>query len=511
MEKKSILASTIQVSAALFLIKLLGVLKQSLVAAICGATAETDAYFIATGVITALCTVVFSAVSISLLSIHTDRLIKQGRESSNRLISTALLVFLPIAVVITAIFAIGSPIVAKLLAPAYTGEQLQLLIRYIRIMSPMFICCCYFLIINVVLETDKRFLPGKGQAFFQNLFVIIAAVFLYKKIGIQALVFAFLAAGIVNCVAIMWSARKLFKFSFSTKGESGTIRYLLAISIPLVVGNAIYEINDIVDKQIASGLGHGNVSFLSYGASINEIVTTLIIQSVSTVIFSHYATWITEGKIKECGDNLKRSLEYLFVIIMPVMVMCIVDGNQIVKILYGRGNFGNSEIMSTYGVVIGYAIGFVFQAARANIVKIYYAFQDTKRPMINGAISIGVNIMLSILLSRFFGVAGIAVATSIAMLIVTILLLPGVRKYIPEFNIKTIFPECGKGIVGGAIIAAGAVGLKMLIPGDGLIKFIIIGAFVVVVYLGLMLLMKSNCILYFAGIAKAKMKRIHRR
>lgn len=506
MAKKSILASTVQVSAALFLIKILGVLKQSLVAAICGATAETDAYFIATGVITALCTVVFSAISISLLSIHTDRLIKQGRANSNKLISTTLLVFLPIALLITAIFAFGAPFVAKLLAPSSSGDQLQLLIRYIRIMSPMFICYCYFLVINVVLETDKRFLPGKGQAFFQNLFVIIAAIFLYKKFDIQSLVFAFLAAGLINCITITWSARKLFKFSFSNQGESETIKYLLAISIPLIVGNAIYEINDIVDKQIASGLGHGNVSLLSYGASINEIVTTLIIQSVSTVIFSHYATWIAEGKIKECGDNLKRSLEYLFVIIMPVMVMCIVDGNQIVKILYGRGNFGGGEIMSTYGVVIGYAVGFVFQAARANIVKIYYAFQDTKRPMINGAISVGINIILSILLSRIFGVAGIAVATSIAMLIVTILLLPGVKKYIPGFNIKTIFPECGKGIIVGLIIATGSVGLKLLIPGDGILKFLVIGAFVVIIYFVLMMLMKSECVLHFAGLAKAKLR-----
>lgn len=505
MEKKGIFVSALQVSAALFIIKILGVFKQALIAAICGATAETDAYFIATGVITALCAVVFSALSISLLSIYTDRLIKQGRDSANKLISTTLLVFLPVALTITSIFVIGSPAIAKILAPSYSGEQLQLLIRYIRIMAPMFICYCYFLIINVVLETDKRFLPGKGQAFFQNLFVVIAAVCLYRKVGIQALVFAFLAAGIVNCVTITWSARKQFRFSFFPKGESQTIQYLLSISIPLTVGNAIYEINDIVDKQIASGLGHGNVSFLSYGASINEIVTTLIIQSVSTVIFSHYATWIAEGKIKECSDNLKRSLEYLFVIIMPIMVMCIVEGKQIVKILYGYGSFGRNEIMSTYGVVIGYALGFVFQAARANIVKIYYAFQDTKRPMMNGAISVGINVVLSILLSRAFGVAGIAVATSIAMLIVTILLLPGVRKYIPDFNIKTIFPECGKGMIGGAIIAVGAIGLKAWIPGDGIIKFIVIGIFVVLVYIGLMVLLKSECILHFAGIAESKL------
>lgn len=73
---------------------------------------------------------------------------------------------------------------------------------------------------------------------------------------------------------------------------------LISLAGPLIVGNAIYEINDIVDKQISSGLGHGGVSVLSYGASINEIVTSLIVTSLSTVLFSHYATWIAEGKIE---------------------------------------------------------------------------------------------------------------------------------------------------------------------------------------------------------------------
>ena len=111
-----------------------------------------------------------------------------------------------------------------------------------------------------------------------------------------------------------------------------------------------------------------------YGASINEIVTTLIIQSVSTVLFSHYATWVAEGEHEKVGDNLKKSIEYLVVLIMPVMVMCFVCGDCIVDILYGRGNFDSSAVTLTTNVVFGYAAGFLFQATRANLVRVYYAF-----------------------------------------------------------------------------------------------------------------------------------------
>ena len=170
----------------------------------------------------------------------------------------------------------------------------------------------------------------------------------------------------------------------------------------------IFAIISGIDVYKRQGLGHGGVSVLSYGASINEIVTSLIVTSLSTVLFSHYATWIAEGKIEKVGKNLQQSLECLLVIIMPIMVMCFVAGDLIVGVLYGRGSFSADAISRTNGVVIGYAAGFFFQAARATIVKVYYAFQDTKTPMINGAISVGVNVVLSFTLSKFLGVSGIA-------------------------------------------------------------------------------------------------------
>lgn len=416
-QEKSIMSSAVQVTIILFIIKLLGVAKQAIIAAVCGATGETDAYFVATGVIVALCSILFSSISISLLTLYTQRLIDRGRAEANNLLNAVLRVFLPVSAVVTAIFAVGSRMTAQFLAPSYEGTQLETLSQYIRLMSVMFIFTCYYLIINVVLETDKRFLPGKGQSLFQNLFICVAAVVVYPRYGTMALIYAFLLAGVVQCIQITWSARHEFRFVWRVQPEREAIGQLLALSLPLIVGNAIYEINDIVDKQIATGLGHGNVSYLSYGASINEIVTTLIVSSVTTVLFSHYATWIAEGNIQRVGDGLKKSLEYIVLLIMPIMVMCFVCGDCIVDILYGRGSFDAQAAAATTSVVAGYAAGFLFQAARANLVKVFYAFNDTRTPMINGAVSIVINVLCSLALSRVIGVGGIALATSISMLV----------------------------------------------------------------------------------------------
>lgn len=505
--ENSIVNSTLQLTFAVLFIKILGLAKKSIIAAVCGATVETDAFFIASEVIVALCTVFFSSISISLLSMHTQRLFVEGRKASNNLINVVLRVFIPISVLISFVFGLFSENISKLLAPSYEGIQLQELSSYIKIMAIMFIFSCYYLIINVVLETDKRFLPGKGQAFFQNLFVIIATIFFYPRMGISALLWAFVFAGLIQCVQITWNARNIFKFQLKLLPEKNSIDKLICLAGPLLIGNAIYEINDIVDKQISSGLGHGGVSVLSYGASINEIVTSLIVTSLSTVLFSHYATWIAEGKTKQVGDNLKQSLEYLFVVIMPIMVMCFVAGDTIVGILYGRGSFDAKAITRTSGVVMGYAAGFFFQAARATIVKVYYAFQDTKTPMLNGAISVCVNVSLSIVLSRFMGAAGIALATSIAMLLVTVLLFPKVYKLIPDFTLKSNAVDYVKIIFVSGIVLSTAFALRYLLNTGVYLSFFVIGVYIVCTYSVLLMLFKVTCVKEMVSKIKTLVRR----
>ena len=506
-KENSIVNSTLQLTIMVLFIKVLGLAKKSIIAAVCGATAETDAFFIASEVIVALCAVFFSSISISLLSMHTQRLFDEGRKASNNLINVVLRVFIPISAVIALLFVLFSDNISKLLAPSYEGTQLRDLSNYVKIMAVMFVFSCYYLIINVVLETDKKFLPGKGQALFQNLFVILAALFFYPRIGVSALLWAFVFAGVAQCIQITWNSRKIFRFQRKVSGEKDSIKKLVYLAGPLLVGNAIYEINDIVDKQISSGLGHGGVSVLSYGASINEIVTTMIITSLSTVLFSHYATWIAEGKIKQVGENLKQSLEYLLVIIMPIMVMCFVAGDTIVGILYGRGNFGAEAIKETYGVVMGYAAGFFFQAVRATVVRVYYAFQNTKTPMINGAISVGANVILSVVLSRFIGAAGIALATSIAMLLVTVLLLPGVYKLIPGFSLKSCGRDYAKILLASGIVWITAYMLRQLLNTGVYLSFFIMGCYIVCSYIILVLVFKVTSVKDAASKLKALVRR----
>ena len=492
--KRSILVSTVMVSLFTVLIKFLGLVKQSVLAAYCGATIETDAFFVATGTMTSLCGTVFSALSISFLTIHTETLVNEGRDKANGLVNAVLRTFIPVSVILTLLFTVFSPVVAKFLAPAYQGEQLNDLAFDIRVMSVEFILCCYYLIVNAVLETNKIFLPGKAKALFQNIFLIVAAVVFYPTNGMKGMLFAFVLSGIAECILVTIVARKNFKFITGKLVFQREVRKLITLTLPLLLGNAMYEVNQIVDNQISTGLGNGSASVLNYGASIHDMVVGVIVMSISVVLFSHCSTWVAQGQIGKVEKSLEKILVYLTLILLPIMGMCVIAGDQIVELFYGRGNFGTNEIMLTYNVVIGYSLGFVFQAARANLVKIFYAFQDSKTPMINGMISIACNITLSLLFSQLFGISGVALATSIAMLIATILLAKNVKKYLPDFSVKNCFSEIRKGIVSLILSIGALVMIKNAVKFNILISLIIEGTVVVVVYCIMLFCLKSESI-----------------
>ena len=114
--------------------------------------------------------------------------------------------------------------------------------------------------------------------------------------------------------------------------------------------------------------------------------------------------------------------------------------------------------------------------------------------MINGAISVAVNVVLSFTLSKFMGVTGIALATSISMLVVTALLLPVVKKYTPSFSMKSRIPDGLKILSVSGIVWLTAALIKTTLQGDIYLQFLIMGTYIVLTYAALIMLLRVKCI-----------------
>lgn len=446
-----LIRSAFSLTAFVLLVKILGLVKQIVLASAGGISMEMDVFYLAGNTMNHISDLVFSAISISALSIYTERLTNEGSREANRLISTILKTLIPAAAVLSLIFILFSGPAASFFAPGFKSDELNILAKYFRILAPMLIMVVYSKTLNVVLENHNVFIPGKFRPFLQNLIVIAAALVFYPKYGTISLIYGFLAASVIQASQITLFALKHYHFNLAVKNNWSDLKLMLMLSLPLFCGNAIYEINDIVDKQIATGLGEGTVSIMTYGASINEIVTSLIVSSVSIVLFSQFTKWVARGEKGKITGNLEKSIPALFFLICPILVFCILCPDLLISVMYGRGKFNAEMVSAVSSVVTAYAFGFLFQACQAIFVKVFYAFQKSSIPMVAGIIAVSVNIPLSLILSKLIGPSGIAYATDAAAAIAVVFLIVRLRKVLPEYSLKTSSSDLMKIIFSGFI------------------------------------------------------------
>ncbi len=205
--------------------------------------------------------------------------------------------------------------------------------------------------------------------------------------------------------------------------------------------NSIIQINNIVDKILGSTLEAGSLSALSYAGSLNSIVTSILISALSTVLYPIMTEEAAKGNLKRLGELLSENLQSLTFILIPISCIAVISRQNIVSIVFERGSFDSNSTRITAIVLACYAPYYAFSGMREVLNRGFFALQDTKTPMINGAIGVGCNVIFSIIFVRFFGIAGIALGTTLANAIISGLLLYSTHKKIPAVPIKPFVGE----------------------------------------------------------------------
>ena len=207
----------------------------------------------------------------------------------------------------------------------------------------------------------------------------------------------------------------------------------------MILGGGIEQINSLIDKTIASKVFLGGISVLNYATLLNTLVRNILILPVITVMFPIISNMVIKKQNKQIKRSIKEVLIYIFIILIPTFIFMILFSKELVRFFFGRGAFSEKDILLTAKVLIFYSFCILAIGMRDFITKIFYSFHDTGTSLISSIIGIAVNIILSIVLSRYYGIFGIAFATSIASWISFFVLGIRLNKYVSNFNYKYIF------------------------------------------------------------------------
>lgn len=464
-EKRKIAKAAGIVSAATLLSRILGFIRDMIVAQYFGAGMSTDAFFVAFRIPNLLRRLVGEgSLTVSFIPVYSEYLHQRPQKESEELVRASFSLLIVVLAGITILGIAASPWIVTIIAHGFVqdSEKFQLTVLLNRLMFP------YIFFIGLVawamgiLNTWRHFAAPALAPVFLNLSIILCALWLSQKLSlpILALAYGVLLGGILQLLfQIPFLYKKQISFRFFFNPSHPGIRRIIALMGPSVLGLGVTQLNIIVNTLLASYLPEGSISYLYYADRLLEFPMGIFAIAMATAVLPSFSEQSAKQDMQSLKDTLSFSLRLVFFMTLPAMVGLIVLRVPILNLLFQRGSFGMEETAMTAQALFYYSLGLAAFAGVRIIVPVFYSLQDTRTPVKVAILSLVANAGFGILLMTPLRHGGLALAASMAAGLNFTLLIYFLRKKIGPIGFSRILSSFLKslvssGIMGLAIFAA---------------------------------------------------------
>ena len=453
-KRNSILGATVIIAVLTVLGKVLGFGREALIAAYYGASAETDAFFFAQGMPDTVFPAVCSSISTAFVSLYVKRLTECGEREGDVYASRVLSASTLLGVLLSGVGVLFAPLLVPLFAPGFSGTQLTLAVHLTRLVMGAFVLTMLKYILCAILNSKKFFIGSQMAGLLYNAVIILLTVLIGRGKSMDILTITVIIGMAMQVVVLALCSRGHFHYTLGRNSFHSETAQLLRLALPVLLGNSVWQLNNIVDKALGSMLPEGSLSALSYANSLSALVISVFVTSISTVLYPTLTSMIADTDREQYGKILLQGLTGLSLILIPLASITLLTASDIVDIVYARGSFDQTSVKYTSLVLACYAPQFLFVGIQEILTRGFFALQDTKTPARNSAIGVVCNIFCSLALVRPFGIAGIAVGTTISSFVSAALLLNDARRRIPSLRLYQFFSSVGKQLLAGAVVIA---------------------------------------------------------
>ncbi|MBU5487579.1 murein biosynthesis integral membrane protein MurJ [Clostridium sp. MSJ-8] len=461
MKKSSVAKSAIIVIIITIISKLIGALRDVLISYKFGASYQTDAYKLAISIPDVIFTIIGLAISTAFIPMLSEVRAKEGKDKMNEFASKIINILTVIAVVI---FIVGIMFPEKIVGLIASKNMDSITLATTVKLTKIILINIVFLVVNAcfvaILQVNEDFIVPTILGLFFNLPMILYML-IVKEYSIYGLTIANVLGNIFRIfVQIPSLKRNGFKYSFLFDLQDDRIKRFVFIIIPVIISASANSLNLIIDKKIASSLGNGVITTLDNAQLLVNVLTNLALTAISSVIYPVLVNQLNEKKQKSFGELINKTLVYLGILLIPISFGAIVYGKEIIEVVYLRGEYTLEATKFTILAFVGYSIGIFFIGVKDLLNSSFFSMGKTKITAKISVIGVIINIILSILLSKFIGIMGIAIASSVSMIITSILLSIYIKKEYEYINFKNIGYDIVKIIIASIIMIITLVPLK---------------------------------------------------
>lgn len=408
--------------ASVFASRIIGLVRETAIAWMGGASASVDAYQVAFVVPEILNHVVASGfLSITFIPIFTRYLVENNEQEGYRIFSIILNCFgagLFIFICLSMVFA---PELICVLAPGLkNGPAFDLAVRMTRIIIPAQFFFFAGGLFNAVQYSKERFFFPALAPLIYNTGIIVGGILLYPVLGIEGFAWGVLAGAFCGSFLLqLFGAKRvglIYMPSFDFK-HPDVIKYVL-LTLPLMLGLTMTFSTEILMKFFGSFLSAGSISAMNYALRVMFILVGLFGNAVGVASYPFMARIAAQKDVSGLNTIINQTLKYIF-IVMPFSVVFMILNKEVVAILFQRGAFDAHDAALTSGVLPYFMAGAFAFSAQTIVSRGFFAVQNTLFPAIFSTVCVALSLPLLYAAMTAMGIKGVAFGLSLSVIITT--------------------------------------------------------------------------------------------
>ena len=469
-ERRRIASAATLILVAYGLSRVLGAVRELVIANTFGTSHNLDNYRVAFGVPDLLFNLLLAgAISSAFIPVLSEQLAKNQPERARQIAGRVLNASVLILTVGAAVLFVVAPWYVSLIAFGYSPQDHELIVSLTRILllQPIFLGAGGMVI--GILTAYQRFFAQAVAPLFYNGAIIVAAAVFAPRYGVTALAVGVVIGAMLHVgvqLPSLWRTgwRPTAALGLSDPG----VRKVGRLMFPIALGLAAAQVNVFVDTILGTSLPHGRVAALRYADTIAQLPLGTFSQALAFVLFPFLARDAAVRAIDSIRHRTALALRLNIFVLVPASVGLAILGVPITAALFERGQFGPGSVRQTAYALTFFSLGLAGQAATALLVRVFYALQDVITPLRISLVVIAVNLGTNVILVQLLAQGGLALGTSIAATLNAILLARALRGRLGGLEGRAIFRTVRRALIGVVPMALVTAGVAYGITGGSL-------------------------------------------
>lgn len=444
-ESQSITGAALILGAASFLSRIVGVVRDRILAHQFGAGAELDVYTAAFRIPDFLYNIIIvGALSAGFIPLFLEIFHKEKKEAWKFTNTVMTLTFISLGLLSIITFFV-LPFFIHILVPGFLVEAQRETLQLTRIMLLSPILLGLSAVVSSVLQSLRSFFVYSLAPILYNIGIIVGAACLVPVFGLRGLAYGVVLGALFHLlIQIPLVFQFGYKFSLNFSFRSKQIKKLLFMMIPRTLTLATVQINVVIVTLFASTLTAGSIAVYNFASNIASLPVGIIGISFALAAFPTLSELFAKKEMKEFSQHLSNVVRQIIFFIIPLTIIFILLRAQIIRVLLGTGEFDWEDTIITAQTVGMFALSLFAQCLIPLLIRAFYAVQNTRTPLVITFFSTGISLLLSYILKDTLGVAGLALGISIGSVLQLTFLWIALKKEIDIVEEKIYLVSAAK-------------------------------------------------------------------